>query len=573
MARRSTSRSRSRLPVVRDGLGGPALAVLSLVLVTLTWACSSHSNSTDSAGWATAERVDSSDLGSVAGIEAMVSSSGNLLVVWQQSNGAQLDLWSARYFRTTGWNTPERIETQDLGDARTASLIADADGNAMAIWRQHDGNRYDQWANRFSASAGWGTPTKIDSEDLGDVQPRVAVVSDAGDWTAVWRQNDGVRYNQWANTYDAVTGWGTPEKIDSEDLGDVFDAKIAVAPSGVICAVWRQYDGVRWNLWANRYRPELGWDGDQKIEISDIADVSTCELVVDADGYFTVVWVQGDGTRTNLWANRLSPSGVWAGSSLIESSNDGDVSPPEMRVDSMGDVTVIWAQSDGTRLNLWSQRRDFSTGWQGAELRESEDLGSVVDWTLFVDDSDNVIALWTQSDGTVDNLWAARYRPGVGWSTAEEIEDEDGGSAILVERGVFDAQNHFTVAFQVSDGTRRNLWANRFDPATGWEGAVLIETENAGDTRDPDLVEHQGVVTVVWRQDGGTQFDQWSARFDPDEAGSNFAHGWTAAEKIEQSDAGSVQARTLVIDSAGRVTALWPQSDGTFDQLWANRLE
>lgn len=550
----------------------PHLA-LGLLTLGLLWACSTSTRSRSSADWGTAERVDSSDLGSVSGLAAELDSTGNVLVVWQQSSGVQRDLWSARYLRNSGWTSPALIETDDSGDVRSPELSVDADGNVLAVWRQSDGTRFNQWANRFSMTSGWGVAEKIETNDLGDTQARSLINSDVNEWTAVWRQWDGVRYNQWANTYLAGSGWGVAEMIDTEDLGDVFDPILEVSDDGVTCALWRQYDGTRWNLWASRHRPDAGWDVAEKIETEDGGDVNNPVAGVDPDGYFTVAWTQDDGTRTNLWSNRLNPMGTWEGAARIETDDSGNVSAPALVVDGEGDVTVLWGQSDGTRLNLYSQRREFASGWQGAELREAEDLGSVGGWDLSVDSSDNVLALWTQNDGSVDNLWSARFRPGVGWSTAEKIESEDAGDAIFNDRGVFDSSGRFTYAFQIFDGTRRNLWVNRFVPATGWEGAILLETEDGGDTRDPELVEHRGVVTVVWRQDSGTVFDQWAAQFDPDDADRSFQAGWTTNDRIEAEDGGSAEARILVIDAAGRVTALWPQSNGTFNQLFSNRLE
>ena len=78
------------------------------------------------------------------------------------------------------------------------------------------------------------------------------------------------------------------------------------------------------------------------------------------------------------------------------------------------------------------------------------------------------------------------------------------------------------------------------------------------------MIDASGNVIVVWRQDNGTRFDQWANRYL-----NRF--GWESAQIIDSGD-GDVQPRTMLIDSRGRVTAIWPQSNGTNDDLWANQL-
>jgi hypothetical protein len=50
-----------------------------------------------------------------------------------------------------GWRTAEPIETNDAGDARTPQIVFDANGNAIAVWQQFDGQRTNIWSNRFDS--------------------------------------------------------------------------------------------------------------------------------------------------------------------------------------------------------------------------------------------------------------------------------------------------------------------------------------------------------------------------------------------------------------------------------------
>jgi hypothetical protein len=47
------------------------------------------------------------------------------------------------------WGSPVLIETDNAGDARYPQIAVDSSGNALAVWAQSDGTRFNIWANRY----------------------------------------------------------------------------------------------------------------------------------------------------------------------------------------------------------------------------------------------------------------------------------------------------------------------------------------------------------------------------------------------------------------------------------------
>lgn len=47
------------------------------------------------------------------------------------------------------WGRAVLIETDNTRDAYYPQIACDGSGNAIAVWRQDDGTRYNIWANRF----------------------------------------------------------------------------------------------------------------------------------------------------------------------------------------------------------------------------------------------------------------------------------------------------------------------------------------------------------------------------------------------------------------------------------------
>ncbi len=71
------------------------------------------------------------------------------------------------------------------------------------------------------------------------------------------------------------------------------------------------------------------------------------------------------------------------------------------------------------------------------------------------------MAVWQQHDGTRRNIWANRYTAGSGWGTAALIESEDDGGASRPEIAIDAAGNAWAVWVQYDD-PRYNIWANHY---------------------------------------------------------------------------------------------------------------
>jgi len=80
----------------------------------------------------------------------------------------------AAFRRERRWRC--RIFETDDGEAWNPQVAVDAFRNAIAVWNQSDGNRFDVWANRYIPGAGWGTAILLETDNAGRAgSPQVAV--------------------------------------------------------------------------------------------------------------------------------------------------------------------------------------------------------------------------------------------------------------------------------------------------------------------------------------------------------------------------------------------------------------
>ncbi len=184
---------------------------------------------------------------------------------------------------------------------------------------------------------------------------------------------------------------------------------MALDPNGNAVAVWFQSDGTRQNVWANRFTPATGWGMAELLETDDVGSALSPQVAVDSNGDAVAVWSQLDGTRQNIWANRFTVADGWGMAELIEIDNAGGASSPQVALDPDGNAVAVWSQFDGTLNNIWANRSTEAAGWGEAEPIETDNADNAFFPQVALDPNGNAVAVWSQSDGTLNNIWANRF--------------------------------------------------------------------------------------------------------------------------------------------------------------------
>jgi hypothetical protein len=367
-------------------------------------------------GWGTATLIETNDTGDAYQPKIALDPAGNGIAVWHQYDGVsafRYNVWANRYAAGVGWGTATLIETNDTGDAVGPVVALDPNGTGIAVWTQYDGFSDSIWANRFVPGTGWGTATVIETDDTGPAYvPHIALDPD-GNGLAVWQQYDpvGFRYNIWGNRFAPETGWGTAILIETNDTGDARGPKVAFDPAGNGIAVWEQYDEVssfRYNIWANRYVAGVGWGTPTLIETDDTGDASQPKIALDPDGNGIAVWEQYDGYRYNIWANRYVAGSGWLAATTLDIGGS-DAYRPQVASDLDGNGIAVWDQYDGFRNSVWANRFVPGAGWGTATLIETDHTGDVSDVRVALDSNGHGIAVWGMYDGFNSNVWANRF--------------------------------------------------------------------------------------------------------------------------------------------------------------------
>ncbi len=206
-------------------------------------------------------------------------------------------------------------------------LALDAQGNALAVWEQFDGERFNIWANRKAKGQGWGVAQLIETHNVGSAyNPRVAIDSQ-GNAVAVWQQFDGQQSRIAANHYMVGTSWSKAQWIDAPNTVEAHAPQVRFDSQGNAMAVWQHKLGQRTRITANRMTAGTGW-GDAALIDSSSGYASAPHITTDAQGHLFALWQVQGAKDTTIHAKRYVAGAGWSNEQLIKTADSNTSYPP-----------------------------------------------------------------------------------------------------------------------------------------------------------------------------------------------------------------------------------------------------
>jgi len=415
--------------------------------------------------------------------------------------------------RPKAWGSSTLIETSDVVHAYAPQIFVDASGNALAAWIEYNSLSYAIQTRRYTVGSGWGRYAQLGFHSSTDAEAPQIAFDASGNALAVWTHYGGTNSIH-ASRYSADRDWWAPyAPINVYNAGNADDPHIAFDASGNALAVWKQYDGTRFNLWANRYSAGSGWGNAAMIETDNAGSAWAPQIAIDASGNALAVWAQSDGAHFNIWANRFSVGTGWGNAVLVETNNTRNAYSPKIAVDASGNALAVWEQSDGTRYNIRASRYTVGSGWGNAAMIETDNAGDAVEPQIAIDISGNALAVWSQIDGTgYRNIYANRYTIGSGWGSAVLIETDNKGydSAPQI---AFDTSGNALAVWSQHGNRRGKIYVNLYTVSSGWGIATSIETDNEGAGAPHVAFDASGNALAVWAQHDGKRYNIWANRY------------------------------------------------------------
>ena len=282
-------------------------ALIFIVLPVILTSCGGGGTGTitpppiSSKVWGTAGAVETDDTGDAGSPQVAMDDAGKAIAVWRQYDGSQFSIY-ANYFDGKEWDSAELIETSTTGNANYPQIAMNGDGKAMVVWEYRVSGHTSIMTNNFDGSE-WGIPQNVGNDDADS--PQIAMNED-GEAFGVWRQYNNFLYDISAGSFDG-TSWDTAKLIDYDNNGSAYSPQIAMDDAGNAVAVWKQYDGFRYNIWANHFDASLTspkWGTAERIE-SERGSADAPQVAMNNDGKAIAVWAQDDGSNFSIYSSRF----------------------------------------------------------------------------------------------------------------------------------------------------------------------------------------------------------------------------------------------------------------------------
>jgi hypothetical protein len=472
-------------------------------------------------------------------------------------------------FLHAAWSPPDDLSV--AGQSSSVPQVAvDGNGNATAVWMRFNGADNIIQASTKPFDGAWqAVPDDLSVDGQNAVDSQVAVDPN-GNATAVWSRSNGTNNIIQASTKPFGGIWHAPEDLSVEGQ-DASYPQIAVDTSGNATVVWMRSNGTN-TIIQTSTKPFGGiWHAPEDLSVEG-QDASYPQIAVDTSGNATAVWAESNGINNIIQASTKPFGGIWQAPEDL-SAEGQDAFQPQIAVDPSGNATAVWAEFNGTKNIIQASTKPFGGTWQAPEDLSAEGQDASYP-QIAVDPSGNATAVWARFNGTNYIIQASTKPFGGIWQAPEDLSAE-GQDAILPQIAV-DANGNATVVWMRSNGTDNIIQASTKPFGGVWQAPENLSADGQNAILPQIAVDANGNATVVWMRSNGTDtiiqasthfFGPTVTRLNPNSGPS--AGGTsvtiTGTDFLEGSSVmfGSTPAVSVIVNSLTTITAVAPHGTGT----------
>jgi Divergent InlB B-repeat domain len=314
----------------------------------------------DAAGaWGATTRING--VGSnVLDLQVGIDAAGNAVALWTQTPTGPLQasrVWSNRYGSATGWGDAQAVSVLDT-DALDLdpSLSVSAGGRAFVVWTRNGSGVMESHAEQNGA---WSDAAVLAAGQVSTGVGAPHVIADAnGNAMAVWalgaRNSSNQIVTNLASKRFANGAWsGSPAPLYTPVVTNVLsDARLAVNGSGQFAAVWSQPDA---SVRAVQSNAAGVWGAVATVRAASTLELSGLPAIgIDSVGNMFAAWAARSDTPAGTpetWLNQFTPAGGWAQATVHQTSADA-TSNPRIAMNDRGNAAMVWIRggSDGSRV-------------------------------------------------------------------------------------------------------------------------------------------------------------------------------------------------------------------------------
>ncbi len=325
----------------------------------------------DAAGaWGSTTRI-SGEANNINSLQVGIDANGNAVAVWTQNQPGPLNpinLWANRYGSATGWGSAQRLALPD-GDRLDLdpSLSVSASGRAFVTWTRNGSGILASYADVGGA---WSDPTLLDAGQVSTGVGTPRVIADAtGNAMAVWPQGALNASAQFVTNLTskrfasgAWSGAAVPlyAPVVTPTGTRLVETRMAINGAGQMAAIWSLRDR---SVHAAQSSAVGAWSAAVVVRpASSLELYGLAEVGIDSLGNMFATWAARSDTPAGtpeVWLNRFAPGSGWAQATVHQTTADA-TGNPRLAMNDHGNAAMVWIRngSDGSRVIS----RSFTSG-------------------------------------------------------------------------------------------------------------------------------------------------------------------------------------------------------------------
>jgi hypothetical protein len=144
------------------------------------------------------DQVDAND-----SLQVATDDNGNVLAVWQRTDTRPASIWSMHFdVRSSKWSTPSQVDVSSSAEAAEPVLALEHRGGTAVVAWTVQGSAHHVWAARYAPQTGWSSPTLLSQDSARDATTPCVAISTNGDAIALWQESDGTRFNILSSSFE-----------------------------------------------------------------------------------------------------------------------------------------------------------------------------------------------------------------------------------------------------------------------------------------------------------------------------------------------------------------------------------
>ena len=373
------------------------------------------------------------------------------------------------------------------------------------------------------------------------------------------------------NIVPSFVSLGTSLDITLTDEVDTYQRSLALDASGNPTVAWREVVAGAYNIYVKK------WDGTTwnlvggSLNISAAKNADDQVLALDSSGNPTVAWSETDGTSKNIYVKKWNGT-AWnlVGTTFLDVNTNQPALNPSLALDSSGNPTVAWIEYDGTSYNVYVKKWN-GTSWNqlGATFLDANSNRDAENPSLALDSGGNPTVVWHETDAISKNIYVKKWN-GTAWALIGATF-LDANLNLNAENPslALDSSGSPTVAWHEQDGTSLNIYVKKWNGAA-WAliGTTFLDANLNKTAFKPSLVlDSSGFPTVAWAENDGTSNNIYVKKWD--------GAMWTllGATFLDVNLNKGTFGPSVALDSSGIPTVAWNETDGASYNVYVKRFQ